>query len=276
MPKTIQYNDEPTLQDRLNRTNLVEEIGDIVASCALPQVIGVHGGWGIGKTSFLQQLQWYLVGKCPHADMSEQRSMQRDRAVKNGVYKDNIVTVWFEAWRYQYEPVPVVALLHEMRVQMDWQTKLDRGIDKALSTTVRGALLSLEDLTKKVGFQMSKFEKASGDWERRNLAESLPSHTIRDHIEKAIDQLLRPKDKMPERRLVVLVDDLDRCEGEAAYHLLEGLKIYLSLRNCVFILGMNQQIIENSFAEKIWGLYILLETCPPSSRLGRSVGPPGC
>jgi hypothetical protein len=48
---------------------------------------------------------------------------------------------------------------------------------------------------------------------------------------------------------VVLVDDLDRCESEAAYKLLEGVKIYLNLPSCVFVLGMNQAVIESALAK---------------------------
>lgn len=41
---------------------------------------------------------------------------------------------------------------------------------------IRGALLSLEDLTKRIGIQASKIEQAGRQWEEENLATRLPAH----------------------------------------------------------------------------------------------------
>ena len=288
------HNDEPALRDTLERGALIEEVGKAIAKCEPPQVFGVHGDWGLGKTSFLHQVQWYLTGDCPQQPESatkdlDRRAKEAEKAAANGndadggaaeakgadggastqrggVYEHMVQAVWFDAWRYQNEEAPVVVLLHEMRAQLSWRSRAAVSATRAEQVLTRGALLSLEELTKKIGFQYSKFRQASREWESENLAAILPSHTLREHLCETIRQLLteggddekmeaggneKTEDGEKERRLVVFIDDVDRCEPEAAYRLLEGLKIYLTLDNCVFVLGMNQKAIEEAIAQRM-------------------------
>ena len=74
-----QHNDEPCLVDRLDRGSLVHEVGEAVASCTPPQVFGIHGDWGLGKTSFLHQLHFYLAGECPQQTSAQIEARGRDR-----------------------------------------------------------------------------------------------------------------------------------------------------------------------------------------------------
>ena len=246
------HNDEPTLLDSLDRRVLIEEVGDAIANCTLPQVFGVHGDWGLGKTSFLHQVQWYLTGDCPQQSEAATRNAEDIGEYVQGKHKETIRAVWFDAWRYQHEDAPVVALLQEMRAQLSWGHQVAGSMERGAEVAVRGALLSLEELTKKIGFQYSKFRDANREWEVKNLAVSLPSHTLREHLHKAIDQLLPEHENGdPPPRLAVFIDDVDRCEPEAAYLLLEGLKIYLTLDNCVFILGMNQKAVEDAIGSRM-------------------------
>ena len=247
------HNDEPTLLDALDREPLIREVSDAVATCAPPQVFGVHGDWGLGKTSFLHRIQWRLTGDCPQQpEAAVKEAKEREQENNREKYEGTIRAVWFDAWRYQNEEAPIVALLHEMRVQLSWRSRAVGSTRRAVEVATRGALLSMEELTKKIGYRHSRFLQASREWEAENLASALPSHTLREHLQKAIGQLLPQKQgNGVSPRLAVFIDDVDRCEPEAAYRLLEGLKIYLTLNNCVFVLGMNQKAIEEAIAKRM-------------------------
>ena len=245
------HNDEPTLVDFLERHTLVEDVATAVATCAPPQVFGVHGDWGLGKTSFLHQVQWYLTGYCPQ--QSDAATAQA--STKKAVHNKTVRAIWFDAWRYQNEDAPVVALLHEIRSQLSWPDKHVRTRSRTRQILWRGALLSIEELTKKIGFQYSKFRQAHHEWNAENMATALPSYTLRVLLREAIKELLPATLRgSPAPRLAVFIDDLDRCAPESAYSLLEGLKIYLTLDNCVFILGMNQQAIEEAISTRMEGV----------------------
>ncbi len=224
------HSDEPAETDGLQRQHLVVEIATIAATATPPLVLGVHGDWGSGKTSFMKHVRKELDGK----------------------HTKNVVTVWFEAWRYQNEPAPVVALLQEMRQAFSKWKKLDGRIKKLGEITIRTLLNSLNDLAKLVQleslpFSAEKIQLLGEQWERENLESRLVVDSLQDSLQEAIKTLL-PDSKDPSPRVVIFIDDLDRCNPEMAYRLLEGLKIYLNLNNCVFVLAMNQQIVIKAIA----------------------------
>ena len=241
------YNDEPTLRDRLRRDALIKEVGEAIATCEPPQVFGVHGDWGLGKTSFLHQVRYHLTGDNP-------QSLDTRNAPPRLKPSTGIQAVWFDAWRYHAEAVPVVALLQEMRAQLSPRALEESAAKRLGQVAVHGTLLGLDELTKKIGFQYAKFQQASRQWDAENLAATLPSDTLRRNLQETIRLLLPETDGQGSAsRLVVFVDDLDRCEPEAAYRLLEGLKVYLTLNNCVFVLGLNQKAVEGAIASRLAG-----------------------
>ena len=47
-----------------------------------------------------------------------------------------------------------------------------------------------------------------------------------------------------EGKLVIFVDDLDRCLPENAITVLESLKLFIGHAHCIFVLGMDHYIVE--------------------------------
>ncbi|KFB67497.1 P-loop NTPase fold protein [Candidatus Accumulibacter vicinus] len=252
------HDDLPTLVDRLNWNEELTRLCESIEQCTPPHVFGVHGDWGSGKTSFMRQLQWHLGGEATKEDGSvgsdsSTFSGTQEQGAARAKRGKKIVTIWFEAWRYQSEVVPVVALLHEMRRQLSTAAAVRGKFEKLGQVTLRYLLGSLSDAAKTIGVEAllpnaDRIESIGEKWEKANLAESLPTDSIRGFLSAAIKEIL-PEDESA--RLVVFIDDLDRCNSMAAFRLLEGLKIYLNVPRCVFVIGMNEQTLVDAIAKEL-------------------------
>lgn len=250
MNPPILYDDLPTLDDKLGWAKQLERLSERIQHCPTPHVLGIHGDWGSGKTSFMRQLQERLGGKMPD-DGSVTKEKDFLSPDKQKALEQQIATVWFDAWRYQNESVPVVALLQEMRRQMGALPSVIQKFKQLGDITLRYTLNSLADVGKIIGVEglpsAEKIEKLGENWEKEHYAQTFACDSIRDHLQQTIKSLLPDK----QARVVIFIDDLDRCNPKAAIRLLEGLKIYLSIPNCVFVLGMNERILVDAIREEI-------------------------
>lgn len=227
--------DAATAVDELDRTALMKAFATEVLNCTPPQAFAVHGDWGAGKTSFLLQLKRHL-------------GEQSNRKL--------VTAVWFEAWRYQNEPVPILALLHEVRKHFS-ELAFAKAIAKRSGAIVFSGLLNcIGEIIERIGLEQvvlpdqDKLREYAERYDKERFNDPLFSSRIREALQDAIAELFNHL-KMPQAKLIIIVDDLDRCSSRATYRLLEELKIYLDLKNCVFVLGINQNEVVKSIAKAL-------------------------
>jgi hypothetical protein len=231
------HNDTAKADDAFQQEAFIKQVCELIKNCQPPKGIGINGYWGTGKTSSLMQIHKELTGAAPHD-------------YENSTNQD-IVPVWFEAWRYQSETVPIVALLQEIRAQIGMWQKLLNKSDKLANITVLGILGAFDAALKTAsgGFMapnLSKIPELGKQWETEHRETPLASQDLLNLLEQAIDEALHNK-----ARLVIFIDDLDRCQPEVALKLLEGIKVYLNLNNCVLVFGMDQRQIEEALVKAL-------------------------
>jgi Cdc6-like AAA superfamily ATPase len=204
------YNDEPTTVDRLDRKQYAEELAHLAQETQPPLVIGVFGEWGSGKTSLLQQVR-------------EQLESDQTSAV-----------AWFEPWKHQYDQNPVLPLLHAVVRDLDLESREDIRrtllvISEALGSMVLSTTsrMTVTDLRSSIrAYDEANFQLRS---ERTRLDE---------HFSGLVTHALHERGSS---RLVVFIDDLDRCLPDQILALLEALKLYLNRTDCVFFLAVDSQ-----------------------------------
>lgn len=67
-----------------------------------------------------------------------------------------------------------------------------------------------------------------------------------------VKTLLRPSGQ-ESRRLIVFVDDLDRCMPDKAISVLEALKLFLDVEGCVFVLALDSDAVESAIRSRYKG-----------------------
>ena len=242
----VLLDDLPTLDDKLGWEGEIVRLSSRIQECPTPHVLGIHGDWGAGKTSFMRQLQHSLGGE------AEPGVTARSSVSMAAEHSGELLTVWFDAWRYQNENSPVVSLLQEMRRQFSNMAKVREKFDKYSTVALQYTLDGLAGLGKIIGYESipntEKVRGLSDSWDKTHYNQPGQTDSLRKQLHETILALLPDGEK---GRVVVFIDDLDRCNPKSAFKLLEGLKIYLNIPNCVFVLGMNENILIDAVKEEI-------------------------
>lgn len=206
-----------------------EGFARIVAGTALgtpgPFTIGVYGGWGQGKTSLLKQAQ-DLLDHDPEAQKT-------------------VVTVWFNAWQYEREEHPLFPLLAAVIAALPAEGEgVFQSLHNCLKSLLSGVKLSFKPLG--VGLDLDLSKALAADAELQDSV--LERETMYPRAFETLRQV--SKDLEGQGKVVVFIDDLDRCLPSNAVKLLESIKLVLAQPGFVFVLALDHTIVESFLAKR--------------------------
>jgi hypothetical protein len=259
-------NDQETATDLLYYEAIARTVVRFIQETPrAPVTIGVHGDWGAGKSSVLKMTESAFQGQ------------------------DRVLCLWFNGWTFEgfedAKTVLIETLIDELRRARPTSTKVAEAAKKLLKrvdwlkvarksgglalTTMTG-IPSLDQLSgvmdmvtafvKKPQDQISMddLKTFAGQAQEYVKEPSEEIDRIPEHIHafrKEFEELL---DAAELDRLVVIVDDLDRCLPHTAISTLEAIRLFLMVDRTAFVIGADELMIEYAVKEHFPDL-------PPSS-----------
>lgn len=203
-------------EDRFNRASFATRIAETLATRSDPSsiVIGLYGPWGDGKTSVLGMMQEELKTH------------------------DEIIVVCFNPWHFQTEDLLLRGFFATLADAMG--RSLPNMKEKAGILLQRyGSVLSLASLSFGGIVQVSPGQAAKG---LGDAMSNVGLDELRSRIEGMLDEA--------KKRLVILIDDIDRLDRDETHAVFKLVKLSASFRHTAYVLAFDDAVVSAALGER--------------------------
>ena len=231
---------EMFFKDAIGRNSDVIRFCTILDSIEGSFSIALDGKWGSGKTFFVKQvkliLDAYNVHICNPVAKAEVQQIKdlvsRYKVAEKGFAPDPQIAVYYDAWANDNDEDPILSLIYAIIQSADTDYKIDNNHDFLSIGSNIASLFS--------GKSVSALLKAiKGD---DPLAIIKSEKSLNELIAEFFDALLYEHGN----RLVVLIDELDRCKPSYAVKLLERVKHYFWDDRITFVFSINTEQLQHT------------------------------
>ena len=195
-------------------------VASFMINSETPMSISIQGDWGAGKTLFMS-----LVVK----------------KIEESLGENKVKVVWFNAWEEsQLNKKDVLSLSFFEKIMKEISIGADNELlKKIVKTAVFGAATAVNYFAKGL-LDVKITGETVDEWQKADITFVGLKQKIKDEVNKSLNG----------RKLVVVVDDLDRLEPVKAVELMEVIKNYLDFEGCVFIYAIDFDIVKRGIKAK--------------------------
>jgi CheY-like chemotaxis protein len=275
--------DQPHTQpkDALGLDQIAKKLKELIllSGESTPFTIGIEASWGRGKSSLMRRLAYELDPEGQPIERADEAprppALHRLRAwlrSQPGTVQDRldrvfvrirrppvqtaepelIRTIWFNAWTAEGGGDALEGLIKSVLQAMD-PNALRRALRRRrLVGVVRLGLLFVAGWLRVGALVDAAWDRLSADSRTRNETRALVEETMREWLAET--------GAAPRRaRVVVFIDDLDRCSPDNVLRVFEAIKVYLDAPGFVFVVGYDEGVVsdgirsQKEFTEAVTG-----------------------
>jgi uncharacterized protein YjbI with pentapeptide repeats len=191
--------------------------------------IGVFGDWGTGKTTLINSVD---------------KALQTDR---------DLVKIRLEASRYKREMFPLVSLLKSIAYTLPAEKEFENLKQKLETSAINFLKRTPDILTSIISKYVSEEDEISHEMintfkkelnSKIQLIAELDRDTIYFDGFKEIEKEIRNlRVDNPAFRIVIFVDDLDKCSPGKAFEILEMIRVFHDIEGFIYIIGISHDMI---------------------------------
>ena len=214
-------------KDFLATKDYSKALVEFIEECDTPMTIGVQGDWGIGKTSMMSMIKAQIISST------------------NASNKKNYGVVWFNTWQFSLfgrdEYLGVAALSELLKILRE-QFEISESNDYWKSVKKLASSLSFSFMG--VGIDGKKLSEQE-DEGYEDISKVIKQ--FKEEFDKLIQYIIQQRSL---DRIIFFIDDLDRVKPVKALELLESLKNFMDVENCVFILAVDYEVVQMGMRQK--------------------------
>lgn len=243
--------DNETKFDLLNNEAIAKTVVNLIKeSNNQPISIGIHGDWGAGKSSILEMIEDLFN----HTDKDDGKKYCciRFNGWKHQGFEDSKIALMSaivsELTAKENLQETAKEILGKLWKNINWMTvaktagKTALGI--ATGTAPIAVLSSVRDMLKSTVTTQegiaNSIDVIGGYLKESKITEDTSSNTEFTEFHKNFKELL---EKANIKKLVVLIDDLDRCLPDVAINTLEAVRLFMFTGETAFVVAADESMI---------------------------------
>ena len=225
-----------------------------------PLTIGLFGSWGSGKSTLLGLIE--------------------DKIKSKETTEDGVIVISLNAWMFEgYDDAKTAIMGSLLKAieenknigdefkdgfkslikRVNWfrvaGTVAKNGIPLALSLTTGVPVLPVENMISKAKkiFEnkddIQKLEDEMQKFKEEHLNEDVADNII-DNVRVFREEFQKQLEKAKIKNLIVMIDDLDRCNPDRILDTLEAIKLFLSVKRTTFIVAIDERVVTYAVKKK--------------------------
>ena len=205
--------------------------------------ISLDGDWGSGKSVFVRQLEY--LNRCNFERDFGQVSVQGIESSTIGEFQDKYTVFYYNAWENDHHIDPLQSLLFSLIEQFYTGVIREDKVNKLVDSVFKSVLV--EGIKKLTGGLVNIDDISQFETMEQLVSEVTAVNKRKDAVSEIISTIL-PEGK----KLLFVIDELDRCNPEFAVRLLEVAKHYYNDDNMIFLIATNNRQLAHTI-KKYYG-----------------------